>query len=265
MIAVVDILLLPITLYIGYKVISITSYSNIRLLIQVGLMNLTIIFDISLRIVLILDANKRLNNNSYVRDNVLFTLIVLPTLTLMLAIIINLNNWAYYSISIMKSAALKEKVIKKFTVLTWLVNIGTVLSICIVLFLQIRSIIHMKKDIKRGYDRMTLSYGAQFLTVGILFLILGIIIIHDLKKHFNAFYSSHRSKLIWAILLLSIPILITAALNMLRPYVGWYKSAGITLHVILDYILGHVMPLFTQFSSLVFGYIRKQKMEKVRW
>ena len=105
--------------------------------------------------------------------------------------------------------------------------------------------------------------AVMFSILGVMFLVYGIGMNLSLKSFFPHFYMSFRCFLWTACLCLSIPLFLRFVIDALRAFSedfeSWYIDADhfyITNTGFL--VLTTYVPILTQMSSLVFGYLRKK-------
>ena len=168
----------------------------------------------------------------------------------MLFIIINLKNWAFYSIGIREKASADNEINSTggYNKMKCFVNMITVLSILATLFFSgLAAYLFWTKEyspiqLLRNSQAWDFFKGITELAAGILFFILGMIIICDVKEHFIEFYDSYKCQLITATLFLSIPLIISGAFNILD---NGEHIHGIILSEISTQVFGFIIPLIT--------------------
>lgn len=83
-----------------------------------------------------------------------------------------------------------------------------------------------------------------------------------LKKYFSEFYIENKKMLIFATVGLSFPLILRGFFDLVRDYSkgaeGFIKK-NIACYDTLLFLIGDVIPISFQFSSLIFGYIRGKK------
>ena len=94
-------ILLPVMMYIGYKVVKLTKCSNYKLVVFIIMINICIISNLVLRIYISHDALMILNDATYTRNLPVFWILYLgDQLLFMLTILSNANIWAFHAIKI---------------------------------------------------------------------------------------------------------------------------------------------------------------------
>ena len=119
----------------------------------------------------------------------------------------------------------------------------------------------------RSLDTINLYTTAfMFSILGIMFLVYGVGMNLALKHYFPHFYISFRCFLWTACFCLAIPLFLRFFIDALRAFspsfTEWYNSPDtnyITNTAFL--VLTTYVPILTQMSSLVFGYLRKKQEE----
>mmetsp|Transcript_11016 Transcript_11016/g.18408 ORF Transcript_11016/g.18408 Transcript_11016/m.18408 type:complete len:233 (-) Transcript_11016:623-1321(-) len=109
-------------------------------------------------------------------------------------------------------------------------------------------------------------FGINFIVLGLAFGIIGFLNNQRLKYYFKDFYLENQKMLQLATLGLSIPIMIRGCLDISRRSKS-FQALIMKHQAIYDtllFLLCDLVPMGFQFSSLVFGYIRKQKNKKYR-
>lgn len=111
----------------------------------------------------------------------------------------------------------------------------------------------------RNLRTINLSVGIFFGLEGTLFFIICLITISRIKLYFQNFYQAHRCTLYLAMYGLSLPLILHSILDLMSLNLGYakFKYDNITLYNITIFIFGDVIPVGFQFSSLIFGFIRK--------
>ena len=110
-------------------------------------------------------------------------------------------------------------------------------------------------------------YGYALFITGFLFLVAGFSINIRLKRYFKDFYADHKVILWVATFGLSIPIMTRGIFDVVRfsdRPLDIYISNHEDIYSPIQYLVGDLIPLTLQLSSLVFGYIRKNKNAQAR-
>ena len=124
-----------------------------------------------------------------------------------------------------------------------------------------------------GVDNINLNkqsimvYGYALFITGFLFLVAGFSINIRLKRYFKDFYADHKVILWVATFGLSIPIMTRGIFDVVRfsdRPLDIYISNHEDIYSPIQYLVGDLIPLTLQLSSLVFGYIRKNKNAQAR-
>jgi len=90
---------------------------------------------------------------------------------------------------------------------------------------------------------------------------------HRLWKFFPDFYYENKSMLILATIGLSVPLIIRGILDTSRYYSENFETIvnkHLAIYDTLLFVILDLVPIGFQLSSLIFGYIRKQKNKKAR-
>ena len=83
-----------------------------------------------------------------------------------------------------------------------------------------------------------------------------------LKTYFREFYYENRKMLILATVGLSFPLILRGSFDLIRFYnkgADGFIHKNIALYDTILFLIGDVIPISFQFSSLIFGYIRGKK------
>ena len=144
----------------------------------------------------------------------------------------------------------------------------TSISIPAILFTEIYSTYKVASlDIITQNDLVAtyLTSGCIFCYLGFGFLVYGLMTIWTLKQHFKPFYTENFCVLIFATTSLFLPLMARGILNLLNAlntrFAAWVIYQRINFEAI-TYIVGTVIPIMSQLSTLIFGHIRKRKNEK---
>ena len=104
--------------------------------------------------------------------------------------------------------------------------------------------------------------------LGVAFFIVGVSMNLSLKKYFKHFYTMFRCFLWIACLCLTLPLFVRSAINFLQAvwpeFKAWYLDYdNFTVNTTLYLVLSTYIPIMTQISSLIFGYLRKKQEQKL--
>ena len=106
--------------------------------------------------------------------------------------------------------------------------------------------------------------GITLITLGIIFALSMFMTMSRLKKYFKDFYTEHKCMLLIPALGLSLPMIFRGTLiflNMIEAFNDWTDS-WLNVYIFILYLIGDVIPLSFQLSSLIFGYLRIKKDKK---
>ena len=108
------------------------------------------------------------------------------------------------------------------------------------------------------WTNITMSiYGAEFCTIGITHLVMGIYISKRLRRY-PCFHANYKNYLNLITLCLSIPVFLRGIIELLEvfshEFEEWYKHTGWALYFF--FLLCDYMPLTSNLSSMLFGVIR---------
>ena len=103
--------------------------------------------------------------------------------------------------------------------------------------------------------------------LGLAFLYAGTFMNFSLRKYVPVFYKSFRKQLWIACYLLSVPLffraIIMAASTLSGPFKSWYYNPyNYWFTTNLVQLLTTYMLIFSQVSSLVFGYLKRQQNQR---
>ena len=148
-----------------------------------------------------------------------------------------------------------------------LVNFFTAISVASIICLTGYVIEETIRTQEKLISVVKFSSGFIFTTLGVLFALSGIATNMRIKKYFRGFYREHRCMLNFATIGLSLPLMIRGALDILRAFdtdIEKLIHDEPALYSSILFIVGDIIPMSFQLSSLIFGYIRKQKDKKYR-
>ena len=192
---------------------------------------------------------------------------MMPAFFFSMAVILNLGNWMNYYLKIGDQASLahdnfkqtNKKAIKRcIQIFTLLLSISLP-GYCILI------IVFSMRDTKYEKHSLFLVFGYFFICIGILFGVASLVINLRIKKYFPGFYFENRTILILVSVFLSIPIIFRGVIDISRAYSETFEKWVLTHEEYFTpafYILGDLIPLCFQLSTLVFGYIRYKKNKK---
>ena len=109
-----------------------------------------------------------------------------------------------------------------------------------------------------------------FMVLALLFVVLGFVLLTKLKRHVPAFYGEHRCLMIWATILLTVPLTFRAVFDFIKlvkpEFLTWVDEdyTRNALYNFFFFLLTTYLPIMGQIMSLVFGFVRHQqgKMKK---
>ena len=109
-----------------------------------------------------------------------------------------------------------------------------------------------------------LTTSLVFCILGIAFYITSITMNSSLKKYFPHFYNSFKCFLWAACVFLTIPLFLRAIIDMLKTtsteFSKWYNDLDNFAWTNTCYlVVSTYIPIVTQMSSLIFGYLRKRQ------
>jgi len=108
-----------------------------------------------------------------------------------------------------------------------------------------------------------IALGVIYLLFGAAFLYYGINVMHGLEKAFPSIHSQYKCHLTMSTFLLCLPITFFAFLILARVLSGSFReqinrnNSSRSIYNVIIYIIGNFVPLWTQFATLVFGWIRR--------
>ena len=187
---------------------------------------------------------------------------------------INLNNWAYYYIKIGEMGHINPlkkpgtNYAPKFRRHEQILNcLSLIFALGIVALKIWNMILNIQTPTQTISNRGLIFLGSELILIGVGFIIYGILTIRVLKTHFSKFYRENIFYLILATILLSLPLIIRGLLDLLRG--AWKQFDEFTYNNLVafnmfNYLVGTILPLAFQLSSLIFGLIRKKKNEKFK-
>ena len=147
-------------------------------------------------------------------------------------------------------------------------NVLTFLSIPGILFAEIYStytVVNLEVIKTSDWFSLYIITGTIFCTLGLGFFMYGIMTMRTLKLFFKKFYIENRCVLVFATTSLFLPLVIRGVLNLLnalnRGFAQWVVYRRMWFELVM-YVVGTVIPLSSQLSTLIFGHIRKRKNEK---
>lgn len=117
---------------------------------------------------------------------------------------------------------------------------------------------------------LQIATGVIYLVLSVAFMICGLSLISQLKKHYPDFYSSVKLPIWMATILLSITMLVRSALDIIR-FVdktgldkaisdSWINNTYFApLYNSMLFLFSDLIPILAQLLSLVFGIIRKRQ------
>ena len=122
------------------------------------------------------------------------------------------------------------------------------------------------KDPDNYYDKVykNLEVFTQwtFMILAFVFIVLGIVLLTKLKRHFSKFYEEHRCLMITATILLTVPLTFRAVFDGIKvvspKFMDWVNEdyERNALYNFFFFILTTYLPIMGQIMSLVFGFVR---------
>ena len=112
------------------------------------------------------------------------------------------------------------------------------------------------------YKNLEVFTQWTFTILAFVFIVLGIVLLTKLKRHFSAFYEENRGLMITATVLLTIPLAFRAVfdgIKVISPnFMEWvdkdYERNAI--YNFFFFIFTTYLPIIGQIMSLVFGFVR---------
>ena len=102
--------------------------------------------------------------------------------------------------------------------------------------------------------------GSFFMINGIVFLVVCQLTIRQIKVYFPAMYEENKNKMRVAMFGLSLPLIFHSIFDLLGLSASFleFKYNNIYLNNAIIFLFGYILPVGFQFSSLIFGFIRKR-------
>lgn len=290
-------------IFVIYRVFKIVRFKDMIMLSMLFFLNLQVLLNALFFFLGGIQDNKFKcivdmadKNYLYYTDNYTSVISQLTILFLIEAVIINLRNWIFYYIKIGEMAYYQyqlatemsesekrdqtlENIFKYSLPMTKGLNFLTVVFIVLNIVsysMVIKKLVDagknedfkkMETEIDTILDDENKIIAPGFGICGILFLLVGIGIQLRLKKYFPIFYQEYRCMIWLATMALFFSMFLRIFLDLLGTYnenfskfsyqnVQWYNS----IHLIMC----DMIPVVFQFSTLVFGYIRRKNNQKMR-
>ena len=103
-----------------------------------------------------------------------------------------------------------------------------------------------------------------FFLLAIVFLTVGIMLFLTLKRVSVDFYEDHKSRLWGALVLLTLPLSFRSILDGLNNIPKWKAfinktPSTVAVYNLIFFLITTYLPVLTQISSLVFGYLRSKQ------
>jgi len=257
---------------IGYRVFKIIRFHNKTIIAMIFFLNCQLLSKLML-----FATNASLYNHpcSATLNVALFTVLpMLPVACLSMAAIMNLNNWIVYYIKIGKMASHVDERAEKYGDpkriwrLRLIINLVTIVSTLALITFCTWLCIHTIKNPKDSkLPLLEVVSGITFLILGGTFGVTGIMNNYRLYKYFRPFYHENKCMLFLAAIGLSVPLIVRGALDTARYYSPNFNRNVEDHRALYDtmlYLLLDLVPIGFQLSSLIFGYIRRQKNRKAR-
>ena len=134
--------------------------------------------------------------------------------------------------------------------------------------------LHRFDDFDKYYDKVYSNLEEftswTFMVLAFLFVGLGFVLLTKLKRHAPAFYGEHRCLMIWATILLTVPLTFRAVfdfIKLVKPEFLTWVNEDYTRNAVYNFfffLLTTYLPIMGQIMSLVFGFVRHRqgKMKK---
>jgi len=139
----------------------------------------------------------------------------------------------------------------------------------LILLFFVRQREHYKEYVDEVRNPLGRLIWILFTVLGILFFSVGCMMIVRLKKYFRDFYKEFGCQLWTANVLLTLPLTfraITDAANESQRFQDLYYKNYYTLAIynMILFVLATYIPMLTQISSLIFGFVRHKKVKLFR-
>lgn len=217
----------------------------------------------------------------------------LPVTFLTCAVLLNMNKWIYCLMHINFYGKAHSNVnssmeefgpqmiqqnLLKLTVKQQMLNFATIGVVVLYLFYNFSyflygCVYHFESQEKyhdRVYKKLEVFTQWTFMTLAFLFIVLGIVLLTKLKRHFPKFYSEHRCLMITATVFLTVPLTFRAVFDTIKvispDFMAWV-DLNYTRNAIYNFfffLLTTYMPIIGQIMSLVFGFVRHKQERKKR-
>ena len=120
------------------------------------------------------------------------------------------------------------------------------------------------KDIyyDKVYKNLEVFTQWTFMILAFLFLVMGVVVLTKLKRHFPMFFGEHRCLMITATVLLTVPLTFRAVfdgIKVISPSFIIWVDENYTRNAIYNFcffLLTTYLPIIGQIMSLVFGFVR---------
>lgn len=102
-------------------------------------------------------------------------------------------------------------------------------------------------------------WGAEYLILGLVYVLIGYLILRTLKLNFTHFHHQHKNKLILVTMGLSGSLILKGLFNILKDWSTAFTNLilkDVALTNLIVFIVCDTFPIFFQLSTLIFGYIR---------
>jgi hypothetical protein len=251
---------------VGYRVFKVIRFNNVIILGMVFFLTLELFSKIVL-----FSVNAYIYNNTdeFTFHPAVYTIIPMcPVVFLTLGALCNLYNWIFYFFKIGQMAAhidsraslyLSIDYQNKQRMLLNLVFGG--LGLTVLLFF-VGITIYSLNNSTNEVELVQEIAGVNFIILGTAFGVSGCLNNNRLQKFFPLFYSENKKMLWFATCGLCIPIIGRGCLDVFRSCSDGFVdmvNENLALYDSMIFIIFDCVPIGFQFSSLVFGYIRKKR------
>jgi uncharacterized membrane protein len=115
------------------------------------------------------------------------------------------------------------------------------------------------------YKNLEVFTQWTFMILAFIFIVLGIVLLTKLKRHFPKFYCQYRRLMITATVLLTVPLTFRAVFDGIKiispDFMAWV-DLNYTRNAIYNFfffLLTTYLPITGQIMSLVFGFVRHRQ------
>jgi uncharacterized membrane protein YbaN (DUF454 family) len=203
------------------------------------------------------------------------TFVVLPSMTLGLALSMTFNKWVYYTLYIHEMAQrFKSKVkLEKISKKNFYNNCATVV---LVVFLTTFTVVvtsigcdnkkfNSKSDNELWMtfdERSTMGVSVIYAVFTVAFLTVGFVFIWQMRKEHDEFYKQYRCKLIAGVLCLTLPLMLRCVLDFVNSnekFHDWLiqNPKRVATYNLLFFLLTDYSIILSQTLSFLFGVLRE--------